>query len=409
MRFRALASVGLAAGTMLLNVSFAPAASPFHIGIVTKSSSQSEDNLDGVGMLIKEYGEAESGGMIKHIPAPDGSSSQEDYITEVVALANDPLIKAIIVNQAMPGTAEAFNRIKAKRPDIYTLAGEPYEDSRVIAKSADFVTGQDFISRGYLLVWAARQMGARAIVYISFPRHISIESQDRRRSIMEAACKDLGMQWAYEIAPDPASQADAQQFIRAQVPVWLKQYGPHDEKVAMFCTSSTLTGPLIEQLLASKNGIDVEMDLPSPLISYPGTIGLDLRNDAGNFPAILDQVKSAIIKQERGRIGAWASSYDNAVTAGLGEYALRVISGNAKRNNLKDLLTAYAKWTPGAHWHATLLRDGFTHKNLRNYALLYMDTYAVNSADGRKFISTANVKIPHKFFTMKWTKPVITQ
>ena len=37
-------------------------------------------------------------------------------------------MKAIIVNQAVPGTTEAFRQIKERRPDILCFAGESHED-----------------------------------------------------------------------------------------------------------------------------------------------------------------------------------------------------------------------------------------------------------------------------------------
>jgi hypothetical protein len=105
---------------------FAQAKAKFHIGVVTGTVSQSEDDLRGAEQLIKEYGTVKSGGMIQHITYPDDfMSQQETYISSVVAFADDPLMKAIVVNQAVPGTTEAFKRVKAKRPDIILLAGEP--------------------------------------------------------------------------------------------------------------------------------------------------------------------------------------------------------------------------------------------------------------------------------------------
>src|SRR5512145_434072 len=108
----------------------------YHIGVVTGTVSQSEDDLRGAEALIKAYGDVKSGGMIQHITYPDDfMSQQETYISSVVSLADDKLMKAIVVNQAIPGTAEAFKRVKAKRPDILLFAGEPHEDPLVIQGS----------------------------------------------------------------------------------------------------------------------------------------------------------------------------------------------------------------------------------------------------------------------------------
>src|SRR5512136_2942831 len=122
----------------------------YHIGVVTGTVSQSEDDLRGAEQLIKEYKTVKDGRMIQHITYPDDfMSQQETFISSVVSLADDPLMKAIVINQAIPGSTEAFKRVKAKRPDILLLAGEAHEDPLVIESAADLVTNSDYVSRGY--------------------------------------------------------------------------------------------------------------------------------------------------------------------------------------------------------------------------------------------------------------------
>ena len=141
---KALALVlGMALAAALSGAALA-AEAPFHIGICTGTVSQSEDDLRGAEKLIELYGDVKNGGMIQHITYPDDfMSQQETYISSVVSLADDPLMKAIVVNQAIPGTTEAFKRVKAKRPDILLLAGEPHEDPLVIEAAADLIL--DFV------------------------------------------------------------------------------------------------------------------------------------------------------------------------------------------------------------------------------------------------------------------------
>ena len=52
---------------------------------------------------------------------------------------------------------------------------------------ADLAVNADNIARGYLIPLAAKKIGAKAFVNISFPRHMSYETLGRRRAIMEAA------------------------------------------------------------------------------------------------------------------------------------------------------------------------------------------------------------------------------
>ena len=380
---------------------FAQAKAKFHIGVVTGTVSQSEDDLRGAEQLIKEYGSVKDGGMIQHITYPDDfMSQQETYISNVVALADDPLMKAIVINQAVPGAAEAFKRVRAKRPDILLLAGEPHEDPLVIQQAADLAVSNDFVSRGYTIIWAAKQLGAKNFVHISFPRHMSYETLGRRRAIMEEACKDLGINFYFETAPDPTSDvgvAGAQQFILEKVPQWVQKYG---KDTAFFCTNDAHTEPLLKQLLAY-GGYFVEADLPSPLMGYPGALGLDLSKEAGDFPAILKKVEKAVIdKGGAGRFGTWAFSYGYTVTAGLGEFAKRVIEGNAKKDSLKDVFDAFGKYTPGAKWIGAYYTVMATGVRARNQVLIYMDTYIF----GKGFLPTTQVKVPDKYYNIQMHK-----
>jgi radical SAM superfamily enzyme with C-terminal helix-hairpin-helix motif len=55
---------------LIAMASFATAAD-FHIGVVTGTVSQSEDDLRGAEKLIEEYGSVADGGMIQHVTYPD--------------------------------------------------------------------------------------------------------------------------------------------------------------------------------------------------------------------------------------------------------------------------------------------------------------------------------------------------
>jgi len=373
----------------------------FHIGICTGTVTQQEDDLRGAEQLMKEYGSAAKGGMIRHITYPDDfMSQQETVITNLVSLADDPLMKVVVVCQSIPGVAEAFQRIRARRPDILLLAGLPHEDPLVIQKAANLVVDNDNVSRGYTIPWAAHQMGARTLVHISFPRHMSYETLGRRRAIMEAACKDLGMRFVFESSPDPTSDvgvAGAQQFILEKVPQWLRKYGPNGEKVAMFCTNDAQTEPLLKQLLASRNGLFVEADFGSPLMGYPGALGLDLSAERGNFPAIMARIEQKLAARGAGgRFGTWPFSTGFAVTAGLGELGKRVVEGKAKLNDQKDLLDCLGKYTPGARWNSTSYTDLSTGIRSANQRLVYLDTYVF----GRGYLGTTRVEIPRRFRTI---------
>ncbi|MDR1399773.1 MAG: DUF3798 domain-containing protein [Treponema sp.] len=371
----------------------------YHIGVVTGTVSQSEDDLRGAEELIRRYGRVSEGGIIQHVTYPDNFMDQQEVtITQVVTLADDPLMKAIVMNQGVPGTAEAFRRVRERRPDILLFAGEPHEDPLVIQQAADLAVSADFISRGYTIIWAAKQLGADTFVHISFPRHMSYESLGLRRQIFEAACNDLGLKFVFVTAPDPTSDvgvAGAQQYILEQTPQWINAYGTNS---VFFCTNDAHTEPLLKQLLVY-GGMFVEADLPSPLMGYPGSLGIDLTAEAGDFPAILKKVEEAVVaKGGAGRFGTWAFSYGFTVTAGLGEFAKRILDGKAKLDTVSDLYAALGEFTPGAKWNGGYYVDANTGIRARNQILVYMDTYIM----GQGYLPTTEQTVPEKYYNIKF-------
>ena len=371
---------------------------PFHIGIVTGTVSQSEDDLRGAEALIAEYGSVEDGGMIQHLTYPDNfMEEQETTISVIAGLADDPDMKAVIVNQGVPGTTEGFRRIKERRPDILTFCGESHEDPGVISSVADLTCNNDFVSRGYLIIKTAHDLGCKTFVHISFPRHLSYETMSRRLAIMKAACEEFGMTLVEQTAPDPTSDvgvAGAQQYILEQVPSWIEQYGTD---TAFFCTNDAHTEPLLRQLL-EYGGYFIEADLPSPLMGYPGALGIDLSEEAGDFPAILAKVEQAIVdKGGAGRFGTWAYSYGYTTSAGLGQHAINVINGESEVTSIKDVMKAYNKFTPGAHWNGAYYTNVNTGVVVRNFILVYQDTYVM----GKGYMGVTDVEIPEKYYTVK--------
>ena len=168
----------------------------YHIGIVTTSVSQSEDNFRGAEAVVKQYGSSnDEGGKITVVTVPDNfMQEQETTISQMVSLADDPKMKAVIVAEGIPGTYPAFKAIREKRPDILLFVNNTHEDPVQVSTVADVVVNSDSVARGYLIVKTAHDLGAKKFMHISFPRHLSYETISRRRAIMEQTAKDLGME-----------------------------------------------------------------------------------------------------------------------------------------------------------------------------------------------------------------------
>jgi hypothetical protein len=384
----------------LIACTAAPEADPdvMHIGIVTGTVSQGEDELRGAEAMIEKYGDADEGGMIKHVTYPDNfMQEQETTIAQIIGLSDDPNMKAIVVNQAVPGTSAAFKEIREKRPDILLLANSSQEDTAMIEAAADLVIDPDNINRGYLMVLAAKKMGADTFVHISFPRHMSIELLSVRRNIMEEAAKDLGLKFAFETAPDPMSDVGipgAQNFILEQMPAWVDKYG---KDTAFFATNDAQTEPLLKRV-AELGAIFVEPDLPSPIMGYPGAFGIDLKDEAGDWAAILNKVEEAVVAAGgSGRMVTWAYSYGYTATQALVEYGKQVTEGTMEKDNLTDVLAAFEMYTPGAAWNGSLLYDRVLGEEIPNHVMVYQDTYVFGSG----YIGNGTEAVPEKYKDIK--------
>ena len=368
----------------------------FHIGIVTGSVSQSEDDRRGAEAFQAKYGED----MVKLAIYPDNFTEElETTIQTIVNLSDDPQMKAIIVNQAIPGTTEAFRQIKQRRPDIVCIAGDSHEDLPEIGSAADLVVNNDFVARGYLMIRTAHELGCDTFVHISFPRHMSYETMSRRVAIMKEACKEFGMNFEMETAPDPTTDVGvpgAQAYILEHVPEWVEKYGQNS---AYFCTNDAHTEPLLKKLLEC-GGYFIEADLPSPLMGYPGALGLDLTEEAGDFQKILAKVESAVVeKGGAGRFGTWAFSYGYTVSAGLAEHAKNVIEGTSELDDIDDISAAYGVFSPGAEWNGSNYTNVDTGVKADNTFLIYQDTYIMG--DPGHYMESTKVEVPEKYFTVK--------
>ena len=377
---------------------FAFAEADYHIGIVTGTVSQSEDAARGAEAALAKYGAAEKGGKIVHVTYPDNFMQEmETTISQIASLTDDPKMKAVIMGEGVPGTVEAYRRIREKRPDILLLTNSSHEDPEMIAEAADLALETDIVARGHLIVLAAKQLGADKFMHISFPRHLSYEIISRRRNIMKETAKDLGMEFIDMAAPDPVSDvgvAGAQQFILEQVPNWLDKYG---KNTAFFATNNSHTEPLLKRI-AEKGGYFIEADLPSPTMGYPGALGIKFDDsEKGNWPAILKKVEKSVIDANgSGRMGTWAYSYSFTGVLSLTDHAMNVIEGKCDILDFDAFIETLKANTPGAGWNGSYY-VGVDGVEKENYLMIYQDTYIL----GKGYLHMTDIEVPEKYFEIK--------
>lgn len=188
------------------------------IGIMTGTVSQGEEEYRAGEEMIRKYGKDR----VVHVTYPDKfMDEQETTISQVLSMASDPDVKAIIIVQAIPGTAAAIDKVKEVRPEMLFILGTIQEEPYMMAGKGDLLMEIDQISRGSSIIEKAKKMGAKTFVHYSFPRHMAMPLLAQRRQIMEETAKKIGVNFVFVNAPDPTGEggvAASQQFILEDAP-----------------------------------------------------------------------------------------------------------------------------------------------------------------------------------------------
>lgn len=307
----------------------------YKIGIMTGTVSQGEEEFRAAENMKAKYGD-----MIVTSTYPDRfMQEQETTITNMMAMASDPEVKAIVMTQAVPGAAAAVDRVREVRPDMLFVLGSPQEDQDVIAQKGDIVLNTDDLGRGEQIAEHAHNMGATTLVHYTFPRHMSIEFLAVRRDRMKAKAEELGMKFVEEDAPDPTGDAGVpgtQQFIIEDVPRKVAEYG---EDTAFFATNCAMMEPLIRQSVETKAIFPVQC-CPSPYHAMPAALGIAVpENKAGDLDYIIDEIGKKVEEAGMsGRVATWPVPVNMMFIEGGVEYAREYLEGNTNGRVDKEKL-----------------------------------------------------------------------
>ena len=212
---------------------------------------------------------------------------------------------------------------------------------------------------------------------------------------MEVACKDLGLKFVFETAPDPTSDvgvAGAQQYVLEKTPAWLRKYG---KQTAFFSTNDAQVEPLLKQITAL-GGYYVQTD--SPLQGYAGALGIDLSKEKGNWKAILNKIEKTVIdKGGKGRLATWSYPSGYCIAAGLGEFGKRVVEKKAILTKKADIMKAFEVFSPGMEWNSSAYTDAATGVKIKNFLLIYQDTYVF----GKGTLGMNKITVPDKYYKIK--------
>lgn len=311
------------------------------VAIVTNTVSQNEEEYRSAESMTQKYGDK-----IVHVTWPDNfMTEQEQMITTVSKLAADPEIKAVIINQAVPGTNAAIDKLLESRDDMLIIYGTPQENPEDVAARADIILQPNELDMGPAMVEQAQKMGAKTFVHYSFPRHMAQVLLSSRRELIKEKCAELGIEFVDATAPDPTGDSGvsgAQQFILEDVPKMVAQYG---KDTAFFSTNCAMQVPLIKACV-SEGAIYPQPCCPSPYHGYPAALGLVSEEDSAvekmNIEDIVAQTTKALDEAGvLGRFSTWPVPVSMMMTVAGTEYAFDWMAG--KTDGKLDLEALKAK------------------------------------------------------------------
>lgn len=327
------AAAGDAATTAAGDAAATEAAKPaedYKIGIITGTASQGDEEITQANKMKALYGD-----MIVTSTYPDNFSTEtETVISNAVAMASDPALKAIVWCQAIPGAAAAIDKVRETRPDMIFIVGTPGEDPGVINPKADIVLQVDEPGCGLVIPPQAAKQGAKTLVHYSFPRHMSYALIVARHENLKKACAENGIELVDVIAPDPTGDAGitgAQQFIIEDVPRVVAKYG---KDTSFFSTNCGMQEPLIRSVF-EQGAIYTLQCCPSPFHAFPAALNINMQGHEADVTYMLEQLQLKVDEAGmNGRVSTWAVPCNMLyVEAGV-EYARKVLEG--KTNGTLD-------------------------------------------------------------------------
>ncbi len=304
----------------------------FKIGIITGTASQGDEEITQANKMKEKYGD-----MIVTATYPDNFDKEtETVISNAVAMASDPDVKAIVWCQAIPGTSAAIDKVRETRPDMIFIAGTPGEDPGVIDPKADIVLQVDEPGCGITIPPQAAKQGAKTMIHYSFPRHMSYALIVARHENLNKYCAENGIELVDVTAPDPTGDSGitgAQQFILEDVPRQIEKYG---KDTVFFTTNCGMQEPLIRKVF-EEGAIYTLQCCPSPFHAFPAALNIDMSGHEADVSYMMEQLKAKAEEAGmQGRVSTWGVPCNMLfISAGV-EYAKKVLEGQTNGVVLDD-------------------------------------------------------------------------
>ena len=348
-------------------------ASEGKIAIITNTLSQNEEEFRSADFMVEKYG----ADRITHDVMPDNfMTEQEQFVAVVSKYGADPEYKAIIINQACPGSNAAIDKVLESREkdDLLIAYCTPQENADDIVKRADIILSIDEINKGTAIAQQAYDMGCKTFVHYSFPRHMAQAPLAGCRDLIKAKCEELGIEFVDATAPDPTSDAGvsgAQMFILEDVPKMVEKYG---QDTCFFSTNCAMQVPLIEAVHDSGAYYALPC-CPSPYHGFPSALGIESPEDLVNgLQTTIDAINTKLEEDGlSGHFSTWSVPAYIANTVATTEYAFLWMNGEVgkcDKQTIQDLLADYCNTDVSL----VPYEDPDTHATFDNY-LVYLQGF----------------------------------
>lgn len=336
----------------------------FKVGLMTPTLSFSEDQYRAGEEMVAKYPD-----IVKHVTLPDDfAAEQETGITQIMNLATDPEVKALVIAYGDSGILPAIEKAKEANPDLIVVTAPIWDDPDLMKDVIDLCIDCDWNRRGEYIARKAFDMGAKTLVHYSFPTHTAMEEIAQRRDMMKSTAESLGMEFVEVNMPDPYVSGDGatNQFIREDIPKQIDKYGVDTCIFSTYCP----TQDIIVNLAMEYKYIMAEQCCPTPTQGFPAGMNLEIApEDAGNFDKINEMIRNKAAEAGiTGRLSTWPVPMTVFQPKFATEAVIRTLKGEMELTDF-DALNTLAAEVAGVPVHLTTLEEG-----VDNYILFIMDS-----------------------------------
>jgi hypothetical protein len=261
-----------------------------------------------------------------------------EILADNLILPKNPQIKAIIINQLVPGFNKLATKIKEQYADVLlvVLATKNMEN---IIDVADIVLAVDEFPMGKKMVEQTNRTGAKTFVYYTFPIFFGMPSSilSQYNNAFQTACSELGLDYVeimdygfshdyYGIDPE-AIFFDISQKI--------SQY---DGEVSIFADICSLQETIIA-IIRDLGGIYAQPCHPSLYIGFHKALGIlheyyyDSLDDFDliDFGRQIEEIETKLAEHgSTGSFSTWKVPFPLAATTAAIEYSTNYCEGNIK-------------------------------------------------------------------------------